>query len=79
MFGEALAVAKYRNQKLDWMLERVRSHDAEGVDRPCVARTILGENLNKAGLSDEGLMSVINSMISSGLGKFRSSSSVDGC
>ena len=75
-FREAVVVAKYRNQKLDWMLNRARSYAADGIDRPCAAGNILGEN--KLGLSDDALTSVVNSMVSSGLGKCPSSSLIDG-
>lgn len=66
MFKEAVQVAKYRNTKLDWMLDRARSYAAQGIDKPCAAGTILGENNH--GLSDVALTSVTNSMVSSGLG-----------
>jgi len=75
MFREAVVVAKYRNTKLDWMLDRARSYAAQGIDQPCAAGTILGEN--KFGLSDDALTSVTNSMVSSGLGTCLSSSPID--
>ena len=74
---EAVVVAKYRNKKLDWMLDRARSYAAVGINQPCAARTILSEN-KLVGLSDDALSSVINSMVSSGLGKCPSNSPIDG-
>ena len=65
LYQEAVEVAKYRNGKLDWMLDRARSYAEQGIDKPCAAGTILGENNH--GLSDVALTSVTNSMVSSGL------------
>ena len=58
------------------MLDRARSYAAKGIDQPCAAGTILGEN--KLELSDDALTSVTNSMVSSGLGKSPSSAPIDG-
>lgn len=65
LFKEAVAVAKYRNAKLTFLLDRSRRLYDEGTAQPCAAVSIIKEN--KQEMSEESLTSVANSMVSSGL------------
>ncbi|RDB27732.1 3-hydroxyphenylacetate 6-hydroxylase [Hypsizygus marmoreus] len=65
LFREAVEVAKYRNGKLTFLLNRCKREYEEGTAQPCAAVSVLREN--KQNLSDESLTSVSNSMVSSGL------------
>ncbi|KAG5644196.1 hypothetical protein DXG03_008859 [Asterophora parasitica] len=67
MFKEALAVAHYRNGRITSLLDRIRFQTAEGSAPPCAVSAILKES--REDIPEDSLISVANSMVSSGLGE----------